>query len=157
MLMTSVYSEAIFFCVNEKENKMMKKYIFIGLGGFLGAILRFLIKGLQTNTAIPLNTLLINISGAFLLAFLLTVTPNFRKISDHLRLGITAGFLGAFTTFSTLCKEASGLITCGDTRSAITYIVLSMILGLSAAYLGYMLAKGIIKSPRKLTSESEED
>ena len=54
----------------------MRKYVFIGIGGVLGAIARFLIRGehiYNYNEKIPLNTLIINITGCFMLAFVLTI------------------------------------------------------------------------------------
>ena len=117
----------------------MRKYIFIGCGGFLGAVLRYLVKEMQISGysgSIPINTLAVNVIGAFLLAFILTRSPKTREMDADLRLGITAGLLGAFTTFSTLCKETAGLMSGGDYLSAISYLAVSIALGLCAAFLG---------------------
>jgi len=125
----------------------MKKYIYIGAGGFFGAILRAFIESIHIynyNEKIPLNTLIINISGSFLLALILTLALEVWKIGANLRLGLTVGFLGAFTTFSTMCKETVNLMDKGYYLSAISYITISTILGLLAAYLGVVLARGVI-------------
>lgn len=122
----------------------MRKYVFIGLGGFLGAVLRYLIEGVQIcgyHENVPLNTLIINVGGAFILALILTVAFEIWEFSPDVRIGISIGFLGAFTTFSTFCKETVGLIHAGDYFSAISYVTVSVMLGLGAAYLGTILAR----------------
>jgi CrcB protein len=122
----------------------MRKYIYIGCGGFTGAILRYLIEQIRIQNyheSIPLNTLFINVSGAFLLAFILTIAFEVWEMDSDIRLGITTGFLGAYTTFSTLCKETVMLLRGGEYLSAIFYIIISAMLGLGAAYLGVVLAR----------------
>ncbi|MBM7581760.1 CrcB protein [Caldicoprobacter guelmensis] len=125
----------------------MKKYIFIGIGGSVGAVLRVAIKAVQIGVYknIPINTLSINVVGSFMLAFILTVVLEFCEVDEHVHLGITTGFLGAFTTFSTLCKEAVELVRRGFYNIALFYIVISAALGFSAAYFGVYLA-GRIKT-----------
>lgn len=125
----------------------MKNYIYIGIGGFLGAISRVFIKNIHIyhyKELIPLNTLLINVSGSFILALLLTIAFEIWEMDESLRLGITTGFLGGYTTFSTLCKEIVGLITKGDYFSAITYITISTVLGFLGVYLGIVVAREVI-------------
>jgi fluoride exporter len=124
----------------------MRKYTYIGCGSFIGAVLRYLIKGIQIYSYqqhFPVNTLFINISGAFLMAFIMTTAFEVWSFDPDIRLGITAGFLGAFTTFSALCKETVVLMQNGDYFSAAAYITLSTVLGLGAAYLGFVLARGL--------------
>jgi len=120
----------------------MRKYIYIGCGSFIGAMLRYLIKNTQIynyHENIPLNTLLINVFGAFLMAFVLTIVFE----ESAIRLGITTGFLGAFTTFSTLCKEIFYFMQNGDYFSAILYLTISVVLGLGVSYMGIVLAREI--------------
>ncbi len=124
----------------------MKKYIFVALGGMLGALARFGIKQIGTATAIssfPFDTLLINIIGSLLLAFILTLSIETIYLQQDLKAGITVGFLGGFTTFSTFCKEAVVLMMQQQYMGAIAYIVLSAGLGLIAAYAGMGWAKKI--------------
>lgn len=126
----------------------MRKYIFIGAGGFLGAILRFWIKTIPLQNykeLIPINTLFINVTGSFILALITTVALEVLKMNVDIRLGICTGFLGAYTTFSTLCKEASELISKGYYFSSLSYIANSVILGLIAAYFGVIVAREVIQ------------
>jgi fluoride exporter len=125
----------------------MRKYIFISIGGILGAILRYLIKEVHIyhyHENIPLNTLIINITGSFILALILTTAFEIWKFDADIRLGIATGFLGAYTTFSTLCKETVGLIHEGFYFSAFFYLTVSTILGLASVYLGIILAREVV-------------
>ena len=137
----------------------MRKYKLIALGGMLGAILRYLIKNIHIyNEYIPINTFLINVSGSFLLALILTISFETFEFDSDLRLGIATGFLGAYTTFSTLCKETVNLIRQGDYYSAISYIGLSTIMGLAAAYFGVVVAREVVSkfvNPKKDSDELE--
>lgn len=130
----------------------MQKYIYILIGGALGAVLRVVIKSINLfnySGNIPLNTLIINISGAFILMFFLTVAFEVAEFDANVRLGISTGFIGAFTTFSTLCKETTIMIFNGYYMSAFAYILLSGMLGLVVAYAGYVLAKKTISKVTK--------
>lgn len=125
----------------------MRKYIFIGLGGILGAILRYYIKNIHINNynlAVPLNTFIINITGSFALALILTIALEIYEFDSDIRLGIGTGFIGAYTTFSTMCKEAVLLISSGYYYLAISYITVSTILGLGAVYLGVLIAREVV-------------
>lgn len=124
----------------------MKSYIFIGAGGFLGAVSRYFIENLQligNNLNFPVNTLLINISGCFILALFLTLVSDTFKVSEHIKLGSAAGFLGAYTTFSTLCKDVFMLFNNSKCFEALLYILLSAVLGFAAAYSGFSVSKTI--------------
>ncbi|MBU3153377.1 fluoride efflux transporter CrcB [Clostridium estertheticum] len=136
----------------------MKKYAFIAIGGMLGAILRYVIKSIHIyhyKEVIPINTLLINISGTFLLSLILTVTFEIYEMDSDIRLGIATGFLGAFTTFSTLCKETVNLINQGYYYSSISYIGFSAMFGLAAAYFGAIVAREVV--PIFITRNSPSD
>ncbi len=141
----------------------MRKYVFIGCGSFLGAVLRYLVRGMGLKSflgGIPAGTLTVNLSGAFLMAFLLTAALEDCTGDGDLRLGLTTGFLGAYTTFSTLCKETAGLISGGDYASAAGYLVLSAVLGLGFAYLGCRSAQKLARSlsgERKKKDQNESD
>lgn len=124
----------------------MRKFIYIGLFGAAGAILRNLItqipiENFQDN--IPLNTLFINLTGCFALGFVMTAVLEAFKLNPDLRLGVATGFLGAYTTFSTLCGQTVDFIAAGYYFSAIDYIIVSAAFGFSATYFGAVLARKI--------------
>lgn len=125
----------------------MRKYIFIGIGGIAGAVLRYVLKGIPIyhyHENMPLNTLIINVTGCFILAVVLTVAFEVWKFDAAIRLGIATGFLGAFTTFSTLCKETAGFIQQGYYFSAVSYITVSAMIGLAAVYFGIVVAREVV-------------
>lgn len=127
-------------------------YVFVALGSFGGATLRFVIKDCKFFAdygTVPFDTLLINITGAFLIAFLSTLAWEEWHFNNDIRTGLTTGLLGAFTTFSTLCKEAVLLLNSGAYLQAASYIIGSLLLGLLAAWMGYTLAVNVGKTTKK--------
>ena len=134
----------------------MAKYFYISIGGAAGALLRHFIEGvpLWGNGGIfPFNTLLINVTGSFLLAVFLTIAFEVMALNPDIRLGISTGFLGAFTTFSALCKESVMLMESGRPFLSMMYMASSLLLGFTAAYLGILLARRLayksLTSPQK--------
>lgn len=124
----------------------MKKYIYISIGGILGVFSRFLLKNLQLNStgnSFPTNILLINVTGAFLIAFILTLAAKAITISVELRLGLTTGFLGGFTTFSALCKDAYNLVVAKEFYIFLIYVLGSVFAGLVAVLLGIITARSL--------------
>ena len=115
-------------------------YIAVAIGGFFGAVIRDLIGKIIVANFFPVGTLTINLLGSFFLLFLTTIFLEKVNISDTVRLGITSGFLGAFTTFSTLAKETYVLLTQGKFFIGFGYIVLSLCGGFFTGILGRALA-----------------
>lgn len=125
----------------------MKKYLYIGAFGFLGAILRFAMKNIKFENytgQVPINTLIINVTGSFFLALILILTMGVYKIKEEVKLALTTGLMGTYTTFSSLCKEEVNLITKGDYYSAFMYIFMSLLFSIVAIYAADLLAKGVI-------------
>jgi CrcB protein len=140
------FTEASAFYINGKKTRKQKvrKYVFIAAGGALGALLRHLLTNPAVQDlwgAIPAGTLAANLAGCFALAFFLTISLEVLHISPHVRLGIATGALGAFTTFSGVCREAAALISSGVAGVAAVYILLTVLCGFGATYLGVVLAR----------------
>ena len=117
----------------------MRKYAMIAAGGFWGAIIRFLIKSHEFSYSaygIPINTLLINILGSFILGFFIVIAEDVLKFEEAEKLGVISGFLGAFTTFATVSKEINLQLMTGNVLAVAIYLVLSIVLGLFAIYIG---------------------
>lgn len=113
----------------------------IGMGGALGAMTRYLLGIIiktRVNAFFPLPTFLINISGSFLLGVIFQLSVN-GSIGDSLFNFLGIGFCGAYTTFSTFSVEALQLLVEKRVLLALTYVILSMILSLLAAFLGMSL------------------
>lgn len=120
-------------------------YLLVGLGGFVGAVARFLIgrwAGALVDTRFPVGTFIINISGSFLLGILGTlVADRVLPSSDALRLALGIGFLGAFTTFSTFELETHALLEDGSWLLAAINMIASLVLGLLAVRAGIVVTK----------------
>ncbi len=110
-------------------------YVFIGIAGALGAISRYSI-GLLLFPIItfPYVTLFINLAGCYLLASILSSN---KTIPENWRLAIGTGFLGSFTTFSTLSLETVQLVDSGEVVQGILYILLSILGGIVVSRLGW--------------------
>ncbi|MFY0687314.1 MAG: fluoride efflux transporter CrcB [Cyclobacteriaceae bacterium] len=110
---------------------MLKDIIFVGLGGFLGSVSRYLvgIKLLQLGWQMPWPTFLINIVGSLIIGTLMALTF---KLEQEWKLIAIVGFCGGFTTFSTFSWENMKLWQEGQMLTAVTYAILSLIIGLLA-------------------------
>lgn len=120
------------------------RYLFIGLGGFFGSIARYIVGGLIYNLVgaqFPWGTLAVNISGSFLLGFFFTVSTERFLINPTLRAAISIGFIGAYTTFSTLTLETWQLVEHGSFLYALTNLTASVVLGLTFVYLGTVIGR----------------
>lgn len=116
--------------------------IYIGIGGFLGAISRFLLAKFINNyfTSFPLGTLIVNVSGSFLLGFIIYSVLDGRNVSAEIRDFSTIGFLGAYTTMSTFAYESFRLGELSEYLYFGLNIILNVFLCLIAVYLGRELA-----------------
>ncbi|MCL6515961.1 CrcB family protein [Alicyclobacillus sp.] len=116
-------------------------YLAVAIGGFLGAIARYLFsEWLGTLHGFPVATLIINIAGSAFLSWFYTLTLERLPIHPHLRLGIGTGFVGAFTTFSTLTVDVWNLTAADLFSWAGLYLLLTFGGGLLAAAAGYLVA-----------------
>lgn len=109
----------------------------VAAGGFLGAVFRFGISQWvkrHSVTSFPLATLFVNIAGSFLLGWITGTEP-----SDSIRLFFGIGFMGAFTTFSTLKLENIQFYRKKQWDVLILYLALTYIVGILAALAGFLL------------------
>lgn len=123
------------------------QFLWIGLGGFLGANARYLVQqwaGNRWGTDFPYGTVLANISGSFLIAFFLTLAAGRLPVSPELRLFVSVGFLGGFTTFSSFNMETMQLVEQARWGAAAMNAIGSTGLGLVAVFFGIFLARSLI-------------
>ncbi|MCY4639779.1 MAG: fluoride efflux transporter CrcB [Chloroflexi bacterium] len=116
----------------------------IGVGGAVGALLRYALRELLPPIAdgrIPVATLAANIAGSFLLGLLGGIMLQRAAIPAELRLGVTIGLLGAFTTFSTFSGETVDLLRGDQWPFAMLNVVLSVSGALLALWAGQTLAR----------------
>lgn len=124
----------------------MSTLLIVGVGGFFGAIARYLLGGWindLTRSAFPLGTFVINISGAFILGFFMTLTTERFALNPNLRPLIAIGFLGAYTTFSTFSYETVRLIEDGSFGLALANAGVSLLVGVVAIYAGIFAGRSI--------------
>ncbi len=115
--------------------------LFVGLAGSLGALTRYLLGRYIAERVLaqfPLGTLIINVTGAFLIGLLFTLTTR-KYMSIPLQTVLATGFLGGYTTFSTMNWEGVQLARGGSSLLSSLYIGGSVLLGLLAAVLGMAL------------------
>lgn len=114
--------------------------VYVGLGGFIGAILRWssgnALKKIQINENFPIATLFINLLGCFGIGWAYALWEN----NPNAKLIFIIGFLGGFTTFSTFAYEVLSLIKNGNTLHAIAYVALSSVAGVCLVWLGLKLS-----------------
>lgn len=118
--------------------------LLIGLGGFLGANLRYLFSGWAYRAlgqGFPWGTLLVNFSGALLLAIFLAWSANQLAIDPRVRLFMAIGVFGAYTTFSTYSNESIALYQAGDWLGAVANVVGTNVLCLVGAWLGLAIGR----------------
>ncbi len=121
----------------------MTRYLIVMLGGALGAVSRFAvgtIVGKWYSAVFPLGTFLINITGSFLIGVLMMCFLNRPSIHANWRLFLVTGILGGYTTFSSFEWETFTALRGGAAPIAITYLIVSVVLGLVCAWLGAMLS-----------------
>lgn len=114
----------------------MVNCLFVGLGGFVGSIFRYLIGFLPINTTngFPIKTLAINIFGAFLIGVISVLASKNKSLSPHIILMIKVGICGGFTTFSTFAYEITDLLKNGGTLTAVLYICASIVLSVCVIF-----------------------
>jgi CrcB protein len=124
----------------------VNRYLLISFGAVLGANARYLVGMWSVerfSLGFPIGTLLVNVTGSFILGFLLTALDGRLPLPSDLRYFLGVGFLGAYTTFSSFSVESLILLREGNMVFGIGNILANNIFGLTAALLGFFLARWI--------------
>ena len=115
----------------------------IAIFGAIGTLLRYGIQvftQVQTGSTFPWGTLLINVTGCFLLGLIGQMTLNRMVISPDWRMAITVGFFGGYTTFSSFGWETAKMLESGEWLPATGYVAASVVIGLMLSVAGIHLA-----------------
>ncbi len=122
----------------------MVKVILVGLGGFAGSILRYLVSGyvqqLAKDSGFPFGTVVVNLAGCLAIGFLAQLAERHGYLTPEARLLVFMGFLGGFTTFSTFASETMNLLRAGEILAGLVNLNVHLVLGLAAVWLGRSLA-----------------
>lgn len=124
---------------------MLQNILVVGLGGFLGAIVRYgfsMAIPKQGLSTFPFSTLLVNLIGCLLIGLIFGFIAKQNLFNEKLFLFLTIGFCGSFTTFSAFSLDSFHLLSQGKWLSVLFYISISTIGGLFLVYLGHSLTKG---------------
>jgi len=119
----------------------MLNCLVVALGGGIGACLRYLIGliPLKEPYAFPVKTLVINLTGCFVIGLIAALAVKNTSLSPKTMLFIKTGLCGGFTTFSTFALETETLIKTGHIGIAILYVALSVIVGVGLAFAGQIV------------------
>ncbi|MDB6066815.1 MAG: CrcB protein [Pedosphaera sp.] len=126
----------------------MMTYLLVALGGALGSVARFWFSGFigsKVGETFPWGTLLVNITGSFVIGFFFTLTgPDGRWLAQsNTRIFFMTGICGGYTTFSSFSLQTLNLMRGGEWFRAGANCVASLVLCLLAVWLGHVLAMGI--------------
>lgn len=118
----------------------------IMIAGALGALARYALQSLidPRSAGLPWGTFVVNVSGAFALGFLFTLLTERIGVEPWLRTAITVGFLGAYTTFSTLAFETVRLLDGGEWVAAMLNMAGSAVFGIVAVIAGIWMARVMV-------------
>lgn len=119
----------------------MLNCLFVGLGGFIGSVCRYLIGLLpiKPENGFPVKTLMINIVGAFIIGMIAALADKNKSFNPQIVLMIKVGVCGGFTTFSTFAYETTDLLKNGNMMIAISYVSASVILSVLAVFIAQVL------------------
>jgi fluoride exporter len=123
---------------------MIKSLLVVGIGGFIGTILRFLVTRyiqIASVSVFPWGTLVVNVAGSLLLGVIWGLTEKGNVLSAEWRLFLTIGICGGFTTFSTFSADSALLLQNREWLRLVLYPSLSFFLGLAAVFMGRTMVK----------------
>jgi CrcB protein len=125
-------------------------YLAVGVGAGLGGICRYAITSLfvaRYGPGLPLGTFFINLSGSFLIGLISELAQTrVLGIDPLVRVALTAGFLGGYTTFSSFAFETRTLAAERDWAASLTYAFGSVILGVGACHAGIVIARLAVRT-----------
>jgi CrcB protein len=126
---------------------MMEKILYVGIGGFLGAALRYLISTHAPRvfgSHLPYGTLIVNVIGGLLIGVIMQLCITTDLISPNMKLFLTTGIMGGLTTFSTFSYETIDLLGTGKYTLGIVNTCLNLFLSFGGVVAGKWIAMKLI-------------
>lgn len=129
---------------NIKRRNHLKQVFVAGLGGLIGSSLRYSLSFIciACSSTFPIDTIIANLSGSFLLAFILAIVMDKSNVNKIILTFFTVGVIGSFTTFSTIMIDLASLINSSFTMT-IYYLLLTILGGLTLTLAGLFIGKRI--------------
>lgn len=121
----------------------MFKILLVVIGGGIGTLTRYLVSGLDhkySSGVFPVNTLIVNLSGSFIIGLLWGLSERF-SVSPNIRMFLFIGVLGGYTTFSTLSLETFNLLRDNEYRIAFLNIFLTNFIGIALVLTGFIISR----------------
>lgn len=118
---------------------MIRNILFVGIGGAIGSMARYGTYLLTGNRSFPLGTFAVNIIGSFIIGIVLAAGLKNEAFAQNWKVFLAAGFCGGFTTFSAFTAENMQLLQNGKYMLCLVYIISSILLGITAAWLGFKI------------------
>jgi CrcB protein len=129
-------------------NQYFIQIIIIGMGGFVGAVLRFIIsthvQQMNKGLFFPLGTLTVNLLGCLIMGFLIQLNESWHLFSPEIKSFIFIGMLGSLTTYSTFSNDALNLFIEHRYTASMIYMVTQLIFGLLAVFVGRFISQVIV-------------
>ena len=125
---------------------MSRNILLVGIGGFLGSILRYLITVFladRTSSLFPFGTLAANLIGCLLIGIILAISERAQILTPEWRILLTTGFCGGLTTLSTFSYESIRLLQDGEVAFFSANLTLNVLVGFAATYLGLLLVRAL--------------
>lgn len=124
----------------------MERFLIVCLGGAAGSGTRYLVgvwAGQRLGTSFPYGTLFVNLAGCFLISFVMYLALHLASFPANLRLGLTTGFMGGLTTYSTFNYDTMTLLQDGATQTALVNLGVTVVgcfaMGLAGLYAARLL------------------
>lgn len=123
---------------------MLKTLLIVGVGSFTGGVLRYLVSKLLQNIGsqtFPISTFLVNLIGCFAIGLFYGLFERNNLMNPDVRLFLTVGLCGGFTTFSTFINESYQLLKEDNFLYLFAYTSVSLLGGLFVLYIGYTVIR----------------
>jgi fluoride exporter len=128
-----------------KLKLLLFQSLIVGIGGILGAISRYLLENFVMfftgKTLFPLGTFVVNMLGCLLIGMIFALIDNYSSVGSRVRLFFITGYLGALTTFSSFGLDTFKLIISNHIMIAVFNILIQVVIGLFAVWLGYVVIR----------------
>src|SRR5271168_2564594 len=140
------FGTAILRARKGEQTYIMMKYLMVGIGGCIGSVLRFWVSsflGERIGTRFPFGTFAVNITGSFLIGFIVTLLASKADWDPNWRYLLPIGFIGGYTTFSAFEYETLRSMQDGNILVAALNVILSVTLGFAAVWLGTIAGRSL--------------